>query len=131
VTLEQKLAGWTGPSSSTEQDKQDRTERMVRDTIKAHPAFAGCSLSVYAKGSYANNTNVRSDSDVDIAVQCHEVLYWEEWEPGARGNSAILNYDPTTRLVVVQRPNGSFWTGFRMSPEAMKNVIRSGSLGGG
>ncbi len=27
------------------------------------------SVRVYVKGSYANNTNVRRDSDVDIAVE--------------------------------------------------------------
>jgi tRNA nucleotidyltransferase (CCA-adding enzyme) len=66
MSLEDKLAAWTRPSSDTEQDKQDRTERMIRQAIDSHAAFSNCSLKVYAKGSYANNTNVRSDSDVDI-----------------------------------------------------------------
>ncbi len=82
--LESQLAGWTGPSSSTEQDKQERTERMIRDAVRDHPGFSGCSLKVYAKGSYANNTNVRADSDVDIAVQCTNVMYWEEAIPGVK-----------------------------------------------
>ena len=82
MSLENKLAGWTGPSSNTEQDKQDRTERMIRQAIDSHAAFNNCSLKVYAKGSYANNTNVRSDSDVDIAVECTDVQYWEESEKG-------------------------------------------------
>ncbi len=83
MALEEKLSGWTGPSSSTEQDKQDRTERMIREAIKEHVAFDGCDLSVYAKGSYANNTNVKADSDVDIAVQCGEAVYWDEATKGA------------------------------------------------
>lgn len=82
MSLEDKLSGWTSPSSNTEKDKQDRAERMIRDAISSHAPFNDCSLKVYAKGSYANNTNVRSDSDVDIAVECTEVLYWEEKEPG-------------------------------------------------
>lgn len=40
-------------------------------------------LSVYAKGSYPNNTNVRQESDVDIGVQCHDVFYWDAKEPDA------------------------------------------------
>ena len=80
--LEDKLAGWTRPSSDTEQDKQARTERMIRQAIDSHAPFNNCSLKVYAKGSYANNTNVRSDSDVDIAVECTDVQYWEESEKG-------------------------------------------------
>ena len=80
--LEDKLAGWIGPSSATEQDKQDRTERMVKEAISAWSGLATANLSVYAKGSYPNNTNVRTDSDVDIAVQCHDVQYREEANPG-------------------------------------------------
>ena len=81
--LEDRLRSWTGHSSATEQDKQDRTERMIREAIEAHEPFRGMSRRVYAKGSYANNTNVRSDSDVDVAVECTDVLYWEEATPGA------------------------------------------------
>jgi len=88
VPLEDKLSSWTGPSSTTEQEKQERTERMLREAVDAHPAFENCRLSVYAKGSYANNTNVRSDSDVDIAVQCREVMYWEEATDGAHLTSS-------------------------------------------
>ena len=83
MTLEDTLSGWTGPSSDTEQEKQERTERMVRQAIDAHDSFNDCALSVYAKGSYANNTNVRADSDVDIAVECTEAEYWDEAKPGA------------------------------------------------
>jgi hypothetical protein len=83
MSLEEKLAGWTGPSSATEQDKRERTERMIRDAVANHAGFEDCSLSVYAKGSYANNTNVKADSDVDIAVQCGEVFYWDRAEEGA------------------------------------------------
>lgn len=81
TALETKLAGWTGPSSTTEQDRQDRTERMIREAINAHPAFETLSRKVYAKGSYANNTNVRSDSDVDIAVECGNVFYYDKTSP--------------------------------------------------
>ena len=83
MALEDTLDGWTGPSSDTEQDKQDRTERMIREAVAEHRAFDTCQLSIYAKGSYANNTNVRADSDVDVAVECTEVEYWEESKPGA------------------------------------------------
>lgn len=82
MSVEDTLAGWTGPSSATEQDKQDRTERMVKEAIASHESFEDCSLKVYAKGSYAN-TNVKADSDVDIAVECTECVYWEEQSPGA------------------------------------------------
>jgi hypothetical protein len=56
---------------------------MVKAATDGWAAFDDCGLTVYAKGSYANNTNVRTDSDVDIAVQCREALYYEEHAPGA------------------------------------------------
>lgn len=89
MSLEQQLAGWTEPSSDTEQEKQERTERMVREAIDSHPPFADCRLRVYAKGSYANNTNVRADSDVDIAVQCTEAEYWDEEAAGVHTPSGV------------------------------------------
>lgn len=75
MNLEEKLISWTKPSSNTEQEKQERTERMIRKAISTHSAFDDCKLEIYAKGSYANNTNVRADSDVDIAVECTEAFY--------------------------------------------------------
>jgi RHS repeat-associated protein len=47
------------------------------------------------------------------------------------GDPAILNYNPSTAQVVVQAPDGSFITGWRMSPAQLWNVIERGSLGGG
>lgn len=88
MSLEDKLTGWTGPSSATEQEKQERTERMIREAVNAHEPFKNCSLSVYVKGSYANKTNIKVDSDVDIAVQCKNVRYWDEAKPGAHPASA-------------------------------------------
>lgn len=71
------LSLWTQPSSSTEQDRQNRAERMIRNAIEAHAAFADTDYCIYAKGSYANNTNVRIDSDVDIVVECQECIYYD------------------------------------------------------
>lgn len=82
MSLEDTLSGWTGPSSDTEQEKQDRTQRMIREAVDVHEKFKDGTFTVYAKGSYPNNTNVRTDSDVDIAVHCHDLFYWEEEVPG-------------------------------------------------
>jgi hypothetical protein len=48
-----------------------------------------------------------------------------------RGNAAILNYDPQSRLVVIQEPSGEFVSGWRMSPAQLHYVVTKGSLGGG
>lgn len=48
-----------------------------------------------------------------------------------RNNPAILNYNPSSRLVVVQSPDGAFVSGWQMSEAQLQNVITRGSLGGG
>ena len=48
MSLEDGLAGWAGPSSRTEQDKQERTDTMVKKAIAAWPALCtAAKLSVY------------------------------------------------------------------------------------
>lgn len=71
------LAQWIKPSSDTEQERQERAVRRVREAMDSHPAFAGATIKVVAKGSYANNTNVRLDSDVDLAVIAPWKFYYD------------------------------------------------------
>lgn len=58
------LSRWIKPSSEDEHVQQDRAQRMVTDAVKRHDTLKTASLHIYTKGSYANNTNVRRDSDV-------------------------------------------------------------------
>lgn len=72
LTLEQrmnKLNRWKTPPSPAEEVRLDRARRMVTNAVKQHPPFAGLGLIVEPKGSWANNTNVSSDSDMDIKVE--------------------------------------------------------------
>jgi hypothetical protein len=80
---QQLITKWISPSSDAEANRQARAERMVKDAIAVHRAFddVRSSLTVAAKGSYPNNTNVRSDSDVDIKVQLSS-LYYYDFAPG-------------------------------------------------
>ncbi|MFD8939268.1 hypothetical protein ACFV0R_29145 [Streptomyces sp. NPDC059578] len=75
--LEEKLRRYTKPSSDTEQDKQDRAERMAISAVNRWHGFDDIKLDFLPKGSYKNNTNVRTDSDVDIAVIQQGVFYYD------------------------------------------------------
>jgi hypothetical protein len=70
------LATWIKPSSDDEATQQERAQRMVTEAVKAYGELKSASLVVFAKGSYPNNTNVRRDSDVDIAVECQACQYY-------------------------------------------------------
>jgi predicted nucleotidyltransferase len=70
-----------GPASETEEADAERTEKRIRDAIQADPRLAG-KVRIFVKGSYACGTNVRRDSDVDIAVE------WNAWAYITRANDA-------------------------------------------
>lgn len=104
--LEEKLARYKAPSSDTEQDKQERAERMVRKAVNGWSGFNGIRTSFLPKGSYKNNTNVRADSDVDIAV-IHEGFYYYD-------DNALYDADKIHGSVAIKHFDGP---GFRSELE--------------
>ncbi|MFI0406013.1 nucleotidyltransferase [Actinomadura sp. 3N508] len=69
------LRNSAAPPSDHEDSKRERTEKQIRDALKSHEPLQDRDYVVYAKGSYANNTNVRLDYDVDIAVEYRGYFY--------------------------------------------------------
>lgn len=57
------------PPSDDEDSKRESTEKQIKDALSNYPSLGSRNFIVYAKGSYANNTNVRLNYDVDIAVE--------------------------------------------------------------
>ena len=66
---EDQLTSWTKPPSDSEQTKLENSERMVRDAITSDEKLKKKSTETFGQGSYANNTNVRLNSDIDINVR--------------------------------------------------------------
>ena len=64
---------WAKPVSDTENEKCERAERMIRAAIGESQALKAHTIRVFTQGSYRNDTNVRQDSDVDIAVCCTDI----------------------------------------------------------
>jgi hypothetical protein len=71
------LASWTGAPSDAEDERHDNARRAIDEAIRGSSAFDDAALSVYAKGSYPNHTNVVRDSDVDVAVEMTSVVYFD------------------------------------------------------
>ena len=65
---EDDLKRWIKPPSDTEEEKLENSKRMVEDAIGADEKLKYMPIEVFAQGSYANDTNVRLDSDIDINV---------------------------------------------------------------
>jgi hypothetical protein len=92
---EKQLLAWTQRAFDNEDARAENTERMIRAAIDAHPLLAELGVSVFAKGSYKNNTNVRRDSDVDIAVEYTDIVY-NQYGPDTDRDRvrAVRGYEP-------------------------------------
>jgi hypothetical protein len=71
---EYQLQSWTAPLSNTEEKKAENAVSMIKDAIKSNNDLKSREIEVFTQGSFANNTNVRSDSDVDICVMLKDVF---------------------------------------------------------
>ncbi|MCB9689730.1 MAG: nucleotidyltransferase [Alphaproteobacteria bacterium] len=67
---------WSKPPSETEEDKASRAARMINDAVRSTDFLKGRNFSTYPTGSYRNNTNVRSNSDVDVAIVLSDAFFW-------------------------------------------------------
>jgi hypothetical protein len=92
------LATASGPASPTEEDQRNRTESRIRDAIARAPDIPS-SVRVYAKGSYANNTNVRRDADVDVAVEWIEQFKVMTWGKTEGMTAEQLGYIPVFDMI--------------------------------
>ncbi|MEW1997069.1 nucleotidyltransferase [Streptomyces coelicoflavus] len=73
---------WRNPPGPSERLRLERAERMVKEAVNAHGPFQELDITVAAKGSYPNKTNVRGDSDVDIMVKLNDPFHTDglaEW----------------------------------------------------
>jgi hypothetical protein len=81
------------PASATEETERDRTLERIRSAVARSPEIPA-SARVYVKGSYASNTNVRRDSDVDVAVEWTDWHYVATVEATTGMTPTQLGYDP-------------------------------------
>jgi hypothetical protein len=95
------LATASAPASTTEEAERDRTEKRIRDAVRTASDLPS-SVRVYAKGSYANNTNVRRDADVDVAVEWNETFKVMKWGKTLGMTAEQLGYNPVTEPLTHQ-----------------------------
>lgn len=72
---EHTLQLWTAPLSDSEEKRAENTIKMIRSAIDGSNVLKGKNIEVFTQGSYANNTNVRSDSDVDVCVMLKDTFH--------------------------------------------------------
>lgn len=66
-----QLQRWANASGTT---KSQYTYEQIRRALEQNEALKCQDYKIYLQGSYANSTNIRSDSDVDIVVQLNSTF---------------------------------------------------------
>jgi hypothetical protein len=79
---EAQFREWAKPPGKTEQDRCDNAASAIRNAIKASDKVRTRGVSIFAQGSYRNNTNVRKDSDVDIGILCTDTFFHDPLPEG-------------------------------------------------
>lgn len=74
---EQWLKNAARRPSDSEDSRRQKTEDEIRAALAGYAPLRGKPYVVYAKGSYANNTNVRLNYDVDVAVEYTGYFYYD------------------------------------------------------
>jgi hypothetical protein len=74
---EQQFRDWARPPGKSEEDRSNNAVSAVRNAINGSPTLRVRNVTVFAHGSYKNNTNVRKDSDVDVAVLCTDSFFYD------------------------------------------------------
>ena len=72
---ENTLTSWTKPASTTEEDKISNAISMIKSAIKHDENFNNLKYEVFVQGSYGNNTNVRTNSDIDVNIMLTSTFY--------------------------------------------------------
>ena len=81
---EETLKNWKNPASDTEEQKISNTISMIKSAVANCPDLDDLTIEVFVQGSYANNTNVRTNSDVDVCVMLTSSFYTEYPEGKSR-----------------------------------------------
>ncbi len=72
---EATLKGWCQPASKSEDIKINHSIDMIKDAINHNVDTKNLNIEIFTQGSYANNTNVRSSSDVDVCIMLKSTFF--------------------------------------------------------
>lgn len=72
---EETLKKWAKPASETEEQRISNAIKMIKEAIQSYDNLKYKDIEIFVQGSYANNTNVRTKSDVDVCVMLKDTFY--------------------------------------------------------
>lgn len=72
---EEQLNNFRYPPSFTEEQKLANSENQVKEAIRNSEKLNGKKIKIFGQGSYANDTNVKNNSDIDINVRLDDTIF--------------------------------------------------------
>lgn len=87
---EEQLDQMCRPASDTEEMKMQNAESVLRKALRASTIVQPSDYEIFGQGSYANNTNIRLNSDIDINV-CYTKAFYYSVPDGKIGSDYGLN----------------------------------------
>ena len=107
---EETLKNWKNPASDTEEQKISNTISMIKSAVANCPDLDDLTIEVFVQGSYANNTNVRTNSDVDVCVMLTSSFYTEYPEGKSRedygfteGSISFAEYKKRIKKAIIDK----------------------------
>jgi hypothetical protein len=135
---EETFRSWAKPPGSTEEQRIGNAEKAIKDAIAASDALKSRDVRTFTQGSYQNNTNVRQDSDVDVAVVCYDVFFpdypdgtTKETFGNIDGNYAYATFKNEVEQALVARFGRAAVKRGNKAFDVHENTYSSGPLGVG
>lgn len=74
---EETFNNWRKPASESEEQRISNAISMIKDAVNASEKLKYKNIEIFVQGSYANDTNVKANSDVDVCVMLKDTFYSE------------------------------------------------------
>ncbi len=72
---EQSFTHWQRPASETEEQRISNAISTMKKAVSSSEYLSSKDIEIFVQGSYGNNTNVRTESDVDVCIMLKETFY--------------------------------------------------------
>ena len=89
----EQLMAMSRPASDTEEAKMENARNAILKALSNSTILSSNAYEVFGQGSYANNTNIRNNSDIDINV-CYTSAYYFDLPVNVTRQELGLNNPP-------------------------------------
>jgi hypothetical protein len=72
---EETLCNYCSAVSDTEQTRIENAKSMIKSAINDSSELQRLEYEIFEQGSYANNTNIKADSDIDICIMLTSAIF--------------------------------------------------------